>query len=355
MSADPIRLTQLSAAAGCGCKTDPTRLARILDGVTLPTHAGVLVDSATHDDGGVVRLSDDLAIIVTADFFTPIVDDAYDFGRIAAANALSDVYAMGGTPTCALNLVGYPSRTLPMGLLTEILRGGAAVCAAEGVAIVGGHTIDDPEPKYGLAVVGTVHPAAVLTNAGARAGDALVLTKPLGTGILSTALKAGVAAPEAVAAMTAVMATTNRAAAEAMRTVEVHAVTDVTGFGLLGHLREMCAGSGTGATVWADAVPLLDGVRGHVAEDIIPAGTYANMRALEGAVEWIGRMDGDAEVLLADAQTSGGLLVALAPASADAFIGACHARGLTATAVIGRCESIPGMRVRAARPGTEEA
>ena len=346
----PVRLTQFSKAGGCGCKTDPARLSHILQNLDLPTHDRVLVDIATRDDGGVVRLTDDLAIIVTADFFTPIVDDAYDFGRVAAANAISDVYAMGGVPTCAVNLVGFPSRALPMDLLGDILRGGAAVCAADGVAIVGGHTIDDPEPKYGLAVVGTVHPDHVVSNAGAQAGDHLVLTKPLGTGVISTALKAGEAAPEAVAAITEQMATTNRAAGEAMREVGVHAATDVTGFGLLGHLRELCDGSGVGATVWADAVPVLPWVAEYIANDVIPGGTRANMRALDGYVDWGAGVSDTVQVTLADAQTSGGLLVALAPDRVEAFVAACRARGVAATAVIGHCEGQAGLRIAAGRP-----
>lgn len=347
--ADAIRLTQMSEAAGCGCKTDPVRLAQILKDLKLPTHENVLVGIATSDDGGVVKLRDDLALIVTADFFTPIVDDPYDFGRVAAANAISDVYAMGGIPTAAINLVGFPSRTLPMELLADILRGGAAVCAQDGVAIIGGHTIDDPEPKYGLAVIGTVHPDAVVTNAAAQAGDTLVLTKPLGTGVISTALKAGEASAEAVFAMTEQMATTNAAAGEAMRDIGVHAATDVTGFGLLGHLRELCDGSGVGATVWADAVPVLEWVWGHLADEIIPAGTYANMSALEGAVEWAADVKPDMQVVLADAQTSGGLLMAVAPEKADALVSACRGRGVSATVIIGTCDAERGLRVRAAR------
>ncbi len=346
---DTIRLTQLSEAAGCGCKTDPARLARILKDVQLPTHEHVLVGIDTSDDGGVIQLRDDLALIVTADFFTPIVDDPYDFGRVAAANAISDIYAMGGTPTAAINLVGFPSRTLPMELLADILRGGAAVCAGDGVAIVGGHTIDDPEPKYGLAVIGTVHPDAVVRNATAQAGDVLVLTKPLGTGVISTALKGGEASPEAVAAITEQMATTNRAAAEAMCEVGVHAATDVTGFGLLGHLRELCDGSGVGATVWANAVPVLEWVWGHVADDVIPAGTYANLSALEGAVAWAADVAPDMQVVLADAQTSGGLLMAVAPDRVDALVTACRTRGVATAAVIGQCDATRGLRVQLER------
>ena len=239
-------LTSLSHGAGCGCKLSAADLRPIVASLPRPTDPRVLVAADTADDAGVVQLSDDLAIVQTADFFTPIVDDPYAFGRIAATNALSDIYAMGGRPVSALNLVAYPLETLGPDVLREILRGGGDAAAAAGAAVVGGHSIDDPEPKYGMAVTGIVAPDAVLTNAGGRAGDALVLTKPLGAGAVATAIKRGLATDEIVERAIAVMTTLNDRAAEQARAAGAHALTDVTGFGLLGHVHELAAASGRG-------------------------------------------------------------------------------------------------------------
>src|SRR5688572_10684514 len=240
-------LTSLSHGAGCGCKLSAADLRPIVAGLPAAADPRVLVAAETADDAAVVLLADDLAIVQTADFFTPIVDDPYAFGRIAATNALSDVYAMGGRPVSALNLVAFPLETLGPEVLAEILRGGADAAAAAGAVVVGGHSIDDPEPKYGMAVVGVVDPAAVLTNAGGRAGDALVLTKPLGAGTVATALKRGLADPALVDRAVEVMTTLNAAGAEQARAAGAHALTDVTGFGLLGHVHELAEASGLAA------------------------------------------------------------------------------------------------------------
>ena len=232
-------LTSLSHGAGCGCKLSAADLRPIVAGLPRPADPRVLVAADTADDAGVVQLTPDLAIVQTADFFTPIVDDPYAFGRIAATNALSDIYAMGGRPVSALNLVAYPLETLGPDVLREILRGGADAAAAAGAAVVGGHSIDDPEPKYGMAVTGVVAPDEVLTNAGGRAGDALVLTKPLGAGAVATAIKKGLATDELIERAVTVMTTLNDRAAEQARAAGAHALTDVTGFGLLGHLHEL--------------------------------------------------------------------------------------------------------------------
>ncbi len=319
-----------------------------------------MVDATTADDAAVYRLDEDRALVVTADFFTPIVDDPYDYGRIAAANALSDVYAMGARPLFALNLVAFPRELLDRGILEEIVRGGGEVARAAGAAVLGGHSIDDPEPKYGLCVVGEVAPADLVRNSGARPGDALVLTKPLGTGIIATALKAGHASPGVVAAAVASMTVLNRAAAEAMARHGVRACTDVTGYGLLGHLRELALASGVAGRVRAADVPFLPGVRPLVEEGHVPGGTERNLEDLAGAVEW-GDVDAVTRTLLADAQTSGGLLIALPPEAADALVaelrrnaetkvdgatggaGQEGAPGPTAPAVIGRIdEGEPG-------------
>jgi len=293
------------------------------------------VDAGGRDDAAVVRLSAERALVLTTDFFTPIVDDAYAFGQIAAANALSDVYAMGGKPLWCLNLVGWPREKLPLDLLGEVLKGGAETVARAGAAVLGGHSIDDPEPKYGLVVVGEVHPDRMTTNAGARAGDRLVLTKPIGTGIVATALKKGAAPADAVAAATASMTALNDGAAEAAREAGVRGATDVTGFGLLGHLGELLAASGVAAEIWAGAVPRLVGVRRLAEAGHIPGGTRRNLEAASGATAFDAALDEVERLILADAQTSGGLLLAVHPDAAAALVGALRARNVLAAAVIG--------------------
>src|SRR3954447_14454592 len=313
----PPALTSLSHGAGCGCKLSAADLRPIVAGLPRPSDPRVLVAADTADDAGVVRLSDDLALVQTADFFTPIVDDPYAFGRIAATNALSDIYAMGGVPVSALNLVAYPLATLGPEILGEILRGGGDAVTAAGASIVGGHSIDDPEPKYGLAVTGTVHPDAVLTNAGGMAGDALVLTKPLGAGTVATAIKRGLADDALVDRAIEVMTTLNARGAEQARAAGAHALTDVTGFGLLGHLHERPAASGLAAEVDAAAVPAIEGVLELLATDAALAGGSKRNRA--DAAHFTGWGDAVPEPrrrLLCDAMTSGGLLAAIPPGAA---------------------------------------
>jgi selenide,water dikinase len=319
-----IQLTSLSHGAGCGCKLGPQALSSALKGVGAGRSSpDVLVGFGGSDDAGVYRLTDEVAIVQTVDFFTPIVDDPFDFGRIAATNALSDVYAMGGVALSALNLVAFPLQSLGEEVLRSILAGGAAVCEAAGVAIIGGHSIDDPEPKYGLAVCGTVHPDRVLTNAGGRAGDALVLTKPLGAGAVTTALKRGVEAPLAEAVQ--VMTVLNREASAGAVSAGAHALTDVTGFGLLGHLHELALASGVAAELDAAAVPaiapaVLD-LLGRADEAAVSGGTRRNRAHAEGFATFA---DGVAEPLrwlVCDAMTSGGLRAAIAPARAGELPG----------------------------------
>lgn len=272
-----------------------------------------LVGYATGDDAAVYRLADDRALVVTADFFTPIVDDPYDFGRIAAANALSDIYAMGARPLFVLNLVGFPRDLLPEGVLEEILRGGSEVARDAGVATLGGHSIDDQEPKYGLVAVGEVDPAKMVTNSGARPGDALVLTKPIGSGIIATAIKKGAAGEDVIAGAIESMATLNRRAAEAMLKAEVSAATDVTGFGLLGHLHRMLHASGVAGRLEAKDAPLLPGARELAEAGHVPGGTHRNLADLESCVDFAPSVDEATRILLGDAQTSGGLLMSVAP------------------------------------------
>src|SRR4051794_21912490 len=267
-----VPLTSLSHGAGCGCKLSAGDLRPIVASLPRPTDPRVLVATDTSDDAGVVRLTPELALVQTVDFFTPIVDNPYAFGRIAATNALSDVYAMGGEPVSALNLVAYPLETLGAETLHAILAGGLDAVLEAGASVVGGHSIDDPEPKYGLAVTGIVHPDQVLTNAGGRAGDALVLTKPLGAGTVATAIKRGLASAELIDRAIAVMTTLNDRAAEQARAAGAHALTDVTGFGLLGHVHELTAASGLAASLDAEAIPAIDGVLDLLSDERALAG-----------------------------------------------------------------------------------
>ena len=320
-------LTSLSHGAGCGCKLSAADLRPIVAALPRSDDPRVLVAADTADDAGVVQLTDDLAIVQTADFFTPIVDDPYLFGRIAATNAFSDVYAMGGRPVSALNLVAYPLATLGPEILREILRGGADAAAAAGAAVVGGHSIDDPEPKYGMAVTGVVAPDAVLTNAGGRPGDALVLTKPVGAGAVATAIKRGLADAGLIDRAVAVMTTLNDRAAEQARAAGAHALTDVTGFGLLGHLHELAAASGVAAEIDAGSVPAIEGVLELLENDAaIAGGSRRNRADAETFTRW---GDGVAEPcrrLVCDAMTSGGLLAALPPERAVEIEGAVVGR-----------------------------
>jgi selenide,water dikinase len=281
---------------------------RRLDDLTPLSHPDLLVGIDRSDDAGVFRISESIALVQTVDFFTPIVDEARDWGRIAAVNALSDVYAMGGTPITALQVVGWPRDVLPFDLLGDVLEGAASVLEEAGVTLVGGHSIDDPEPKFGLAVTGVVHPAELVSNVGARPGDALVLTKPIGTGLIATAIKRGVVDPAVRDVAVAVMTELNEAASKAGRSAGAVAMTDVTGYGLLGHLHEML--DGVGVTLDADSVPLIDGARQLAADGVVPGGSQRNLADAREFAD-LSTVDDVTATLLTDAQTSGGLLVAL--------------------------------------------
>ncbi|MDO8670064.1 MAG: selenide, water dikinase SelD, partial [Dehalococcoidia bacterium] len=259
----------------------------------------------------VYKLTDDIALVQTVDLFTPVVDDPYSFGAIAVANALSDVYAMGGKPITALNIVCFPARGLPLEILAEILKGGSDKAREADTVIIGGHTLDDKEPKYGLAVTGIVHPGKIITNAGARVGDDLVLTKPLGIGIITTAHKANLVSAETVKKITELMATLNKAGAEAMIQCGIDSATDVTGFGLLGHLHEMTLGSKVGARIWADKVPVIPETWEIVEDGLAPGGTYNNLKFLENSIVWGEGITLAQQLVFCDAQTSGGLLIAV--------------------------------------------
>jgi selenium donor protein len=339
-----IRLTELSSCAGCAAKLGAAELQRVMERVAPATDERVLVGYGSSDDAGVYLLSDESALVSTVDFFTPIVDDPFDFGRIAATNALSDVYAMGGRPLFALNVVAFPE-DLDLDILTQILNGGTSVARAAGVAVIGGHTIKDAEPKYGMAVTGIVDPKRIVTNAGARPSDALVLTKPLGTGVLTTALKRGAIAPrdldEAVRAMTAL----NDTAAQAMLAAQADAATDVTGFGLLGHGGGMARASGVRFVIDAKAVPFMDRVLELIDAGVVPGGTRHNAQTHATFTRFANSVPDAVRVGLSDAQTSGGLLISIARERLPMLVAELQKRGALA-AVIGDVREGAGVEVR---------
>lgn len=333
---DTIRLTRFTRGLGCACKLRPQDLEQVLRAMPPPQDPAVLVDLTTADDAAVYRLREDLAIVQTVDFFTPVVDDPRDFGAISAANSLSDVYAMGAEPLFALSIVGFPSRRLPLRVLGAILEGAQETAREAGISILGGHSVEDHEPKFGLAVTGWLHPGRILTNGGGREGDALVLTKPIGSGIVATAIKRGVADPALARQAVASMRTLNRAAAAAMRRVAAHACTDVTGFGLLGHLREMTAAAGLDAELDFDAIPILPGARDLAAADLAPGGSLDNLDHVAPHVDWRPERSRVDKLLLADAQTSGGLLIAVAAPELETLLAALREQGVTSARLVGR-------------------
>ena len=330
-----FRLTQFTHGLGCACKLRPQWLEEVLEALPVPPGPEFLVTSATRDDATVYRLDDKTALVQSVDFFTPIVDDPVQFGAIAAANALSDLYAMGARPLFALGIVGFPSNRLPASVLQRILDGAVAKLGEAGIFLVGGHSIDDTEPKFGLAVTGVVRPSQVIRNDKARPGDALILTKPLGVGIIATAVKRGVASDQAAMRAVELMSELNKAAADAMRAVGVHACTDITGFGLLGHLREMCAGSGVDAIISEASVPVLKAALEYAAAGVLPGGTVSNLDFVAPHVTFASNVPEPIRFVLADAQTSGGLLISLPPERADAMLSALEDAGVEHASHIG--------------------
>ncbi|HEY6897355.1 MAG TPA: selenide, water dikinase SelD [Rhodocyclaceae bacterium] len=344
-----IQLTRFSHGGGCGCKIAPGVLQQILAGSPaglLPKE--LLVGIESSDDAAVYRLNDHQAIVATTDFFTPIVDDPYDFGRIAATNALSDVYAMGGTPLFALALVGMPLDKLPLDVIGRILEGGASVCREAGIPIAGGHSIDVLEPIYGLVGIGLVHPDKVKRNDRAQPGDLLILGKPLGVGILSAALKKGVLSADGYGEMLRWTTLLNRPGAALAEMAGVHAVTDVTGFGLAGHLLEICRGSRLAAHVDFKALPLIEEALRHVQNGIATGASARNWHSYGQEVDLDLSMPGWQQNLLTDPQTSGGLLVACDPACADEVLALFRSQGCDQAAVIGRCEAAATPRLHVA-------
>lgn len=331
-----IKLTHYTHGMGCACKIEPALLEDILKNLPIPDDPKILVGTQTADDAAVYKINEETALVVTLDFFTPIADDPYDFGAIAASNALSDIYAMGATPLFGLNIVGFPSNRLPMSVLEKILQGAQSKAQEAGIFVIGGHTIEDTEPKYGMVVIGSVHPEKIWKNIGMQKDDVLIFTKPIGTGILSTALKRGLLDDAQKDMLISTMAELNKKAAEILHNYAVHACTDVTGFGLLGHLMEMVQGSNVAVELNAENVPVLDGVFELTAGNVIPGGTLSNMKYVEPSVEWSSKLSKVQKIVLCDAQTSGGLLAAVGEKVAHEIVRELHDAGITHAQIIGK-------------------
>lgn len=335
-SESSIKLTQYTHSLGCACKIRPQLLQKILKGIPLSDNPNVLVDLRNSDDAAVYKLDEKTAIVQTVDFIPPVVDDPYSFGAISAANSLSDIYAMGGKPLFALSIVAFPDKLLPVEVLTEILRGANDKVMEAGISIIGGHTIEDTEPKFGLVVTGTIDPSRIITNSNAKPGDAIILTKPVGTGILSTGIKRGLVSRQNETSMIGMMSSLNRKAAEIMLTYPVNACTDVTGFGLLGHLSEMVKGSNVNADIFAGKVPVMKGVMELVTGNVIPGGTKNNLQFVEDLVTWDPSVSEAEKMILADAQTSGGLMISIPSGKSEQFLKELHTNGMNEAVIIGK-------------------
>lgn len=345
MTDETIRLTQTVRGAGCAAKLAPGDLDRALCGLDLPVDPNLLVGLERADDAGVYRISDELALVQTIDFFPPMVDDPRSFGQIAAANALSDIYAMGGVPKTAMNVVAFPAKTMDIAILRRVIDGGLDKMREAGVVLVGGHTVEDSELKYGLSVTGFIHPDRILTKKNLHSGDRLILTKPLGTGIVSTAIKAGLAGRELTERVIRNMATLNRDAALTMQDFPVHACTDITGFGFLGHLAEMVVDSGHGVRITAQGVPHYPEALEWADMGLIPAGAYNNRDFRGSFVDFGAAVSRRVQDLLFDPQTSGGLLIAVAPGEAERLVAALKAKGMECAAIVGEVVAEPVERI----------
>lgn len=315
-------------------------------GLDFPTDPNVLVGLSRADDAGVYQVSEELALIQTVDFFTPVVDDPYGFGQIAAANALSDVYAMGGEPKTAMNLVGFPLKQMDLSILRQVIQGGIDKVREAGAVILGGHSVEDEEFKYGLSITGFIHPRRILTKQGLRAGDRLVLTKPLGTGIVNTAIKGNLATGEITRQVTAIMAALNRTAAAVMRQYPVHACTDITGFGLIGHLAEMIQGTALGLTITVERLPIIDVALGFAAMGMVPGGAHKNRSFREAMVDMRNGIDPAMQDIVYDPQTSGGLCIAVERTSAEALVENLQREGVEHAAIIGEVVEYPAGIIR---------
>ena len=345
MTNETVRLTRTVKGAGCAAKLAPGVLDKALCGLDLPMDPDLLVGLERADDAGVYRVSDELALVQTLDFFPPMVDDPFSFGQIAAANALSDIYAMGGVPKTAMNIVAFPAKTMDISILRTIIEGGLDKLREAGVVLVGGHTVEDSELKYGLSVTGYIHPGRILTKKNLHSGDRLILTKPLGTGIVATAIKAGLADQALTDRVTLAMTTLNRAAALTMEDFPVHACTDITGFGFLGHLAEMVVDSGHGVRIVAADVPMYPEALEWAAMGLIPAGAYNNRNFRESFVDFSPEVPQRVQDLLFDPQTSGGLLIAVEAGEAERLVAALKAKGIECAAIVGEVVAGPIDRI----------
>ncbi len=335
ISSEKIMLTHFTHGLGCACKLRPQLLEKVLSSIPVPHDPNILVGLETSDDAAVYRIDDKTALVATVDFFTPIVDDAYHFGAIATANSLSDIYAMGAKPLFALSVTGFPSHRLPIEVLQQILSGSHDKAKEAGIAIIGGHTVDDTEPKYGLAVIGIIHPDKILRNTGAQPGDAIILTKPIGTGIITTAIKRGLADEETITKVISLMSTLN-SSSEVFKDFDIHACTDITGFGLLGHLKSMATSSKVDVEIIHSLVPVLDHAKEFAVGGIIPGGTMSNFEFVSPIVEWESSTPESIKYLLSDAQTSGGLLFSLPYQQKESVLNSLHKYGVTSATYIGR-------------------
>lgn len=332
-----IKLTSYTRGLGCACKLRPQELEKILKDIPSSTDPNVLIDTRTSDDAAVYRINEETAIVQTVDFFTPVVDEPYNFGSIAAANALSDIYAMGAKPLFALNIVGFPSNRLPMEVLKEILKGASDKAAEAGICIPGGHTIEDPEPKYGMVVCGKVHPDKIWTNSGAKENDAIILTKPVGTGILTTALKRGLLSERTKTELISLMSELNKKAADIFEKYSVHACTDITGFGLIGHLSEVSVASRLNVELFSGRVPVLEETANFAAAGIIPGGSKNNLEHFSRHVIWDETISPLTQIILCDAQTSGGLLVTVPADEKEELVTELKKAGLSYSSHVGNC------------------
>ena len=332
-----IKLTKYTQGLGCACKLRPQELEKILKDLPKPNNPNILIDTSNSDDAAVYKINDETALIQTVDFFTPVVDNPYDFGAIAAANALSDIYAMGAKPIFALNIVGFPSNRLPMEVLKEILKGAQDKAAEAGISIIGGHTIDDPEPKFGMVVNGIAHPTKILANSNAKEGDAIILTKPIGLGIISTALKRGLVDKNTEQFAIKVMSTLNKYAADVLTHFNVNACTDVTGFGLMGHLSEITLASKTDVDIFADKVPVINAAWEFATSNVIPGGSVNNLNHFSKYIDWETNISDIEKIILCDAQTSGGLLFTIPQNQKEEVIEKLNDAGIIDAVHIGNC------------------
>lgn len=331
-----IKLTRYTHGMGCACKIGPQDLDIVLKGLNKPKGKNILVGTGTMDDAAVYKIDENIAIVKSVDFFTPMVNDPYHFGQIAAANSLSDIYAMGAQPLFALNIVAFPTKRLPLEVLRKIIKGADDKANEAGISILGGHSIEDNEPKFGLVVTGKVHPEKILKNKGAKPGDCLILTKPLGVGIICTGIKRGIVSKEVEENVTNIMASLNKQAAESLLGKRINACTDITGFGLLGHLKEMLENENICAEIDFESIPVIEGTENLIAANVIPGGTFRNLSYVEKFVEWDDNISEHKKIILADAQTSGGLLISADENTAAKIMDEMHNNGVESAKIIGK-------------------